>query len=94
MRHFLRYFFVLSAFVTSLSLMAQTTQWRDIYKAKKKDTIYGIAQKYNITLDELKEANPAMKADDYHLKKGDMVFIPFEKTKDDIEAEKDKPGIS
>ncbi|MBR6456286.1 MAG: LysM peptidoglycan-binding domain-containing protein, partial [Prevotella sp.] len=92
MRHFLRYFFVLSAFVTSLSLMAQTTQWRDIYKAKKKDTIYGIAQKYNITLDELKEANPEMKKEDYQLKKGDFVFIPFEKTKADVEAEKNKPA--
>ncbi|MBQ4484288.1 MAG: ABC transporter substrate-binding protein [Prevotella sp.] len=91
MRHFFRYFFVLSALTLSLSITAQTTQWRDIYKAKKKDTIYGIAQKYNITLDELKEANPEMKKADYQLKKGDFVFIPFEKTKADIEAEKNKP---
>lgn len=90
MRHFLRYVFVLFALVASLSLTAQTTQWRDIYKAKKKDTIFGIAQKYGITLDELKEANPEMKQTDYRLKKGDFVFIPFQKTKADLEAEKNK----
>ena len=70
--------------------VAQTTQWRDIYTAKKKDTVFGIAKKYNISIDELKDANPAMKVADYQLKKGETVFIPFEKTAADIEAEKQK----
>ncbi|MBR1468690.1 MAG: ABC transporter substrate-binding protein [Prevotella sp.] len=90
MKRFLRYVFTVLALAASLSLTAQTTQWRDIYKAKKKDTIFGIAKKYGITLDELKEANPEMKKEDYQLKKGDFVFIPFEKTPADIEAEKNK----
>ena len=29
---------------------AQINNWQDLYKAKKKDTIYGIAHKYGITL--------------------------------------------
>ncbi len=79
MRFFMRYsitavFFMLASFV-----MGQTNQWRDIYRAKKKDTIFGIAKAYNITVDELKEANPEMKREDYQLKKDDFVFIPFEK---------------
>ena len=92
MRSFLRfrYFLVVIASMISLSMMAQTTQWRDIYTAKKKDTIFGIAKKYNISLDELKDANPQMKADGYQLKKGETVFIPFEKTQADLEAEKQK----
>ena len=40
MRHFFRYFFVLSALTLSLSITAQTTQWRDIYKAKKKEMLF------------------------------------------------------
>lgn len=62
----------------AVELMAQGV-WRDIYKVKKKDTIYGIAHSYGLTVDELVAANPEMKADDYKLKKGTMVFIPFAK---------------
>ena len=90
MRKHFRYIFVVVASILSLSVFAQTTQWRDIYTAKKKDTIYGIAKKYHLTVDELVAANPAMKADDYKLKKGETVFIPFEKTPADLEAERQK----
>ena len=90
MRKHFRYIFVVVASILSLSVFAQTTQWRDIYTAKKKDTIYGIAKKYNLTVDELVAANPAMKADDYKLKKGETVFIPFAKTPADLEAERQK----
>ncbi len=65
--------------LTSGVLLAQTSVWRDIYKVKKKDTIYGIAQSYGLTVDELTAANPEMKAAGYTLKKGTMVFIPFPK---------------
>ena len=44
---------------------------------KKKDTLYGIAQKYNISVDALIEANPDMKMDGYKLKKGNIVCIPY-----------------
>lgn len=56
---------------------AQINNWQDLYKTKKKDTIYGIAKKYGITVEELMEANPEMKGEGYQLKKGDTVFIPF-----------------
>jgi murein DD-endopeptidase MepM/ murein hydrolase activator NlpD len=59
--------------------LAQSNKWRDIYKAKKKDTIFGIANKYDITIPELLDANPEMKKEGYQLKKGDFVFIPFKK---------------
>lgn len=42
------------------AMSAQTIKWQELYKVKKKDTIYGIAKKYNITIDELISANPAM----------------------------------
>lgn len=73
--------YVLMAFslLVSLSLGAQTTKWRDIYKVKKKDTIFGIAKKYDLTVPDLLEANPEMKKEGYELKKDDFVFIPFKK---------------
>mgnify|MGYP003588241527 FL=1 len=59
------------------SMVAQTTKWRDMYKVKKKDTLYGIANKYGISLPDLMEANPDMKQEGYQLKKGIFVFIPY-----------------
>lgn len=46
------------------------------YKAKKKETAYGIAKANNITVDELIEANPEMKQEGYKLKKGSVLRIP------------------
>lgn len=46
------------------------------YKAKKKETAYGIAKANNITVDELIEANPEMKQEGYKLKKGNVLRIP------------------
>jgi len=55
--------------------VAQST-WRDTHKVKKKETIFGIAKKYDITVDQLINANPEMKTPGYELKKGDIIFIP------------------
>lgn len=60
---------------------SQVNQWQDIYKVKKKDTLFGIARKYGITLPELMDANPDMKKEGYELKKGTTLFIPFAKPK-------------
>jgi hypothetical protein len=62
---------------------AQTQQWREIHKVKKKETIYSICQKYEITIDELKAANPEMQNADYQLKKGTKINIPFHKKQED-----------
>ncbi len=46
------------------------------YKAKKKDTPYSLAKANNITVDELMDANPALKESGYKLKKGEIIRIP------------------
>lgn len=56
---------------------AQTPKWQDLYKVKKKDTVYGIAHKYGITVEELQKANPNMGESGYVLKKGDQLLIPY-----------------
>ncbi len=50
------------------------------YKAKRKDTLYGVAKSNGISVDELTEANPEMKRPDYKLKKGDTIRIPLYET--------------
>ena len=56
---------------------AQTTKWREMHKVKKKETIFGIARKYGITVTELIKANPEMNQPGYELKKDDYIYIPF-----------------
>ena len=46
------------------------------YEAKRKDTLYGIAKQFGITVDELVEANPALKNEDGKLKKGTKLRVP------------------
>ena len=77
MRRYFLNFLCLCALVVATAVSAQTVKWQDLYKVKKKDTIYGIAKKYNITIDQLIDANPAMQKNDYVLKKGDELMIPF-----------------
>lgn len=79
MRRKLKYFLMALGLLLSVSVFAQTTKWRDIYTVKKKDTIFGIANKYGLTLPELMDANPEMKQEGYMLQKGATLFIPFEK---------------
>ena len=64
------------AFVSSMTY-AQSNKWREIHKVKKKETVFGIAREYGISIEELKKANPEMEAPDYQLKKGTYIFIPF-----------------
>ncbi len=72
-----KYLVLLALLLISEDLMAQNTQWRDVHKVKRKETIYGIARDYGITVDELIRANPEMASPDYVLKKGSFVCIPF-----------------
>ncbi len=80
MRRYFRYFLLFLSLTLSMSVLAQTTKWRDIYTVKKKDTIFGIANKYGVSLPELMEANPEMKKEGYNLQKGATIFIPFAKS--------------
>lgn len=77
MRRFFRYYLFSCFFLLPALSFGQTTKWQDIYKVKKKDTVYGIAKKYNITPEELMKANPAIPQADYKLKKGEELFIPY-----------------
>ena len=58
MRRSMRYFLMIVGLTLSMGVFAQTTKWRDIYTVKKKDTVFGIANKYGLSLPELMEANP------------------------------------
>ncbi|UKK73944.1 LysM peptidoglycan-binding domain-containing protein [Segatella bryantii] len=59
--------FIVSALclIFSSGLMAQTTNWREVYKVKKKDTIYGIANQFGISIPDLVKANPEMAKEGY-----------------------------
>ncbi|MBQ8047098.1 MAG: LysM peptidoglycan-binding domain-containing protein [Prevotella sp.] len=75
MRRFLRHVILALVWVCSLSVTAQSV--REQYKAKKKDTVFGIARQYGITIEELAAANPQMQASGYQLKKGEVLNIPY-----------------
>jgi len=53
------------------------TDCKEMHKVEKKETIYGIAQKYGLTVDEFVDANPELK--EVKLKKGAYVCIPYTK---------------
>lgn len=77
MRRNLRYFLLFLGMMLSVSVFAQSIKWRDIYTVKKKDTVFGIAKKYGLSLVELMDANPEMKKEGYMLQKGTTLFIPY-----------------
>lgn len=61
---------------------AQTAKWRDVHKVKKSETIFGIANEYGVSIQELLDANPEMKKPGFQLKKGDWIFVPYAKKGD------------
>lgn len=78
MTKILRYFLLLVGFFVALSIEAQSDGTiRGMHKVKKKETIFGIAKMYGLTIDKLIEANPEMNQPGYELKKGDVIKIPF-----------------
>ena len=50
-----------------------------MHKVKRHEPVFGIARNYDITIDELLDANPEMREKGYELKKGDQIFIPYSK---------------
>lgn len=79
-------FFKLGIFLLLLlfcsSLNAQNNHWNYIHKVKKKETIFGIAKDYKVSMQELLDANPVMKQNGYELKKGEQILVPFGKGND------------
>ena len=82
MKRYYRYLFLLLTLFFTIQVSAQTTIWRDIHKVKKKETIFGIAKDYGISIQELIDANPEMKQEGYELKKGNWIFVPYAKGND------------
>ena len=78
MTRFLRYFLLFAVLSYTLGMIAQSeVNLRGLHKVKKKETIFGIAKMYDLTLDDLMKANPEMNQPGYELKKGDVLKIPF-----------------
>lgn len=82
MKHYFKYIVLLFVLAFAVRAAAQTTIWRDIHKVKKKETIFGIAKDYGISIQALLDANPEMKKEGYELKKGTWIFVPFAKKGD------------
>ena len=82
MKRLFRYFLLaaVAAFVTEPSF-GQTQTWREMHKVKKKETLFGIARQYGLTVQELIDANPEMNKPGYELKKDDFILIPYSKEK-------------
>ena len=68
-----RILFFLFCFAVSTSMYGQQD---NTYVVKKKDTVYGIAKKYGVTIDQLTDANPGLDAAGTQLKKGMTLVIP------------------
>ena len=84
MTRLLRYFslFVMLFVAVGVVSAQEDESIRGLHKVKRKETIFGISRMYDLTIDELIEANPEMKEPGYELKKGTMLKIPYAKNAD------------
>jgi LysM repeat protein len=73
---------------------AQTDNLRTRHTVEKSETVFGIAKKYGITIEELVRANPAMNQQGYELKRGDVLNIPYAKGADKPSTTADKPSTT
>ena len=77
------------SFVVSSVSAQQTSTFRGQHKVKKKETIFGISRMYDLTIEELIQANPEMNAPGYELKKGMILNIPFSKDSQEAAAKRE-----
>jgi len=79
MTRFLRYFslFILLFVAVGVVSAQEDESIRGLHKVKRKETIFGISRMYDLSIEELLEANPEMKEPGYELKKGTILRIPF-----------------
>ena len=86
MTKILRYFVLLFVLMLTVDAVAQAAdEIRGQHKVKRKETIFGIARMYDLTIEELIKANPEMNQPGYELKKGAVINIPFA-SKDTIQT--------
>lgn len=60
---------------------------REMHKVQRRETVEKIAEMYQISVDELKEANPEMKKTGYKLERGSFVCIPYKKVQKTVTVE-------
>ena len=91
MTRVLRYFllFVLLFVAVGIVSAQDETSIRGLHKVKRKETIFGISRMYDLTIDELIDANPEMKNPDYEMKKGDIIKIPYSKKSGNVSENTD-----
>ena len=79
MTRLLRYFslFIMLFVAVGVVSAQEDESIRGLHQVKRKETIFGISRMYDLTIEELLEANPEMKAPGYELKKGTMLKIPY-----------------
>ena len=95
MTRFLRYFVLLVVLAFTVDSVAQGgDQIRSTHKVKRKETIFGIARMYDLSIEDLIKANPEMKEPGYELKKGTVLNIPYTKPDPSMTAYTEKPTVS
>lgn len=60
---------------------------KEMYRIQKKDNLYRIALNYNLTVEEICEANPGLTPNS-KLKKGELLCIPFSRAEKKAEADR------
>ena len=88
----MRYFLLFVGLLLSVSIGAQTVKWRDIYTVKKKDTIFGIASKYGLSLPELMDANPEMKREGYSCRRSYALYSIHQRPEEPNQVQRSEVG--
>lgn len=57
MKYFFRCVLALLILCAGVEVQAQN-KWQKMHKVKRQETLFGIAKKYNLTINELVKANP------------------------------------
>ena len=83
MNRLLRYFLLFVTLIVAVGIVSaqENESFRGFHKVKRKETIFGISHMYEISIEDLIQANPEMKEPGYELKKGTILKIPFSKGK-------------
>ena len=82
MKQYYKYLLLFFVLVFAVHVTAQTNTWKDSHKVKKKETIFGIAKDYGVSIQDLIDHNPEMKQEGYELKKGSWILVPYAKEDD------------
>ena len=95
MTRILRYFVLLLVLAFTVDSVAQgADQIRSTHKVKRKETIFGIARMYDLSIEDLIKANPEMKEPGYELKKGAVINIPYAKPDSSKITYTEKPAVA